>query len=132
MSDITYSAADLIERYIQLRDEKARLNAELEVKLKPVTESMDAIEQALLVIMQEQGDLTSMKTGAGMAIRSVKTRYDLVDRGAFLDFIRTTGQVEFMETRVAQKAVAEALEEGKDIPPGVNAASRFSITVRRG
>lgn len=128
--DIQYTPGQLAAKYVELRDRKAAIKAKADMDIKPIQELMDAIEEALGVIMNES-EATSMRTDHGTIIRSVKTRYDMVDRGVFLDFVRTSGKVELLESRVSQASVKESLDAGEALPAGLMPRSEYAITVRR-
>jgi hypothetical protein len=129
MSDIQFTPEQLISKYIETREAKKVLVAAHDAAVKELEELLDIIEQALLVQMSE-AEMTSVKTASGLAIRMTKTRYDLFDRGLFADHIRATGNIELLEMRPAQKAIADLLESDGALPPGVIGNSKFTITVR--
>jgi hypothetical protein len=129
MSEIQFTPEQLISKYIETREAKKVLVAAHDAAVKELEELLDIIEQALLVQMKES-EMTSVKTASGLAIRMTKTRYDLFDRGLFADHVRATGNIDLLEMRPAQKAIADLLETDGALPPGVISNSKFTITVR--
>lgn len=129
MSEVQFTPEQLISKYIETRDAKKVLVAAHDAAVADLDDLLDTIEQALLIQMQES-EMTSVKTVSGLAMRMTKTRYDLFDRGLFADHVRATGNIELLEMRPAQKAIAELLESDGELPPGVVSNSKFTITVR--
>ena len=76
---------DVIQRYLDLRNQKAALEAAHKQALAPVEAGMEAIETWLLAQMNADG-VDSYKTAAGTAYRSERLQARIADRTALRDF----------------------------------------------
>lgn len=125
------STDKLVRAYIKMRDARSALTADFEAKDKAIKEQMETIEAHLLEVCKSAG-ASSINTGAGTVIRSVKTRYWTSDWEAMHDFIRENNALELLERRVAQTAMADFLKQNPDkLPKGMNVDSKYTIVVRR-
>lgn len=121
----------LVRIYIKMRDARSVLAAEFEAKDKEIKSQMEVIESHLLEVCKSAG-ASSINTGAGTIIRSVKTRYWTSDWGSMHEFIRENNALELLERRVAQNAMAEFIEQNPDkVPKGMNVDSKYTVVVRR-
>jgi hypothetical protein len=121
----------LVRAYIKMRDARSVLAAEFEAKDKEIKAQMDIIESYLLEVCKSAG-ASSINTGAGTIIRSVKTRYWTSDWESMHEFIRENNALELLERRVAQTAMAEFIEAYPDkVPKGMNVDSKYTVVVRR-
>jgi len=126
------NTSELVSAYLNIRNERERLEAEWEAKDKELKNEMATIEQMMLTICNET-NATSIKTEAGTVIKSLKERYTLSDREFFNKYVREHDAIELFEGRIHQgnfkQFIAERMDEG--LPPGVNVMREFSITVRK-
>lgn len=121
----------LVRIYIKMRDARSVLAAEFEAKDKEIKSQMEVIESHLLEVCKSAG-ASSINTGAGTIIRSVKTRYWTSDWESMHEFIRENNALELLERRVAQNAMAEFIEQNPDkMPKGMNVDSKYTVVVRR-
>jgi phage host-nuclease inhibitor protein Gam len=117
--------------YIKMRDAKAKLAAEFKEKEDQLNSQMDQIKSALLDYCKEH-DVESVRTGSGLVYRTMKTRYWTSDWEAMHRFVVENNVPEFLEKRLNQTAVKSFLEENPEtVPPGINADSEYTITVRK-
>lgn len=117
--------------YIKMRDAKAKLAAEFKEKEDALTSQMNQIKSALLEYCKEQ-DVESVRTGSGLVYRTMKTRYWTSDWEAMHRFVVENNVPEFLEKRLNQTVVKSFLEENPEtVPPGINADSEYTITVRK-
>lgn len=123
-------------------DKLARVHRKMQTRIQELTREFDAAVEAIKVqqaavdmaiknTMQEMG-LKSVKTEHGTIILSENTRYYAQDWDAFRDFILENEALDLLEKRVAQRNMAQFLEDnpGK-VPPGLNSSSEFKISVRK-
>ena len=76
--------------------------------------------------------VTSVRTTEGTAVMSVKTRYYTQDWDSFKQFVIDNHALELFEKRIAQSNMAQFLEENPGVvPPGLNSASEYDISVRK-
>ena len=117
--------------FVKIRNAKAELAAEFKKKDEELTTQMDELKRAMLDYCKEQ-NVESVRTEAGLIYRTVRTRYWTGDWEAMHKFIVDNNLPYLLEKRLNQSAVKELLEESPEmVPPGLNADSEYSITVRK-
>jgi hypothetical protein len=117
--------------YIKMRDAKAKLAAEFKEKETELNTQMDQVKAALLDYCKEH-EVESVRTASGLVYRSMKTRYWTSDWEAMHRFVVENNVPEFLEKRLNQTVVKSFLEENPEtVPPGINADSEYTITVRK-
>lgn len=123
--------AKLTKVFIKIRDARAQLSAEFKQADAKLEADMKAIKEALLDYCKEQG-VDSVRTAEGLVYRTTKTRYWTNDWESMHRFILENELPEFFEKRLNQGVVKAFLEENPEqMPPGLNADSEYSITVRK-
>lgn len=121
----------LVATYIKIRDARGELKAKYEDEDAKLKAQLSKIEQVLLKMTDDLG-VTSLKTEAGTATKTQRTRYWAADWDAFKDFMRQYDALDLVERRVHQGNFKEFMETHPDVVPPVNADSSFAITIRRG
>lgn len=121
---------EVVEKYIKLRDLKARFDADHKDKMAPIVSAMDKAEAALLATFNEQG-IDSAGCEFGTAYRTTKTSATVADMDAFLEFVKANEAWHMLERRVAKTTVEEYVTANGDLPPGINYSSVVAINVRR-
>lgn len=117
--------------FIKMRDAKAKLAAEFKEKEDELSSQMDQIKSALLDYCKEH-EVESVRTSSGLVYRTKRTRYWTSDWEAMHRFIIENNVPEFLEKRLNQGIVKSFLEENPEtVPPGINADSEYTITVRK-
>ena len=117
--------------YIKMREKKAELSHELEEKIAKVERDMQTIKTAILDHMKEIG-AESLRTEAGLVYRTVKTKYATSDWESMNKFILEHGVPELLVKSINQANMKAFLEEHPDLlPPGLNANSEYSVTIKR-
>lgn len=124
------SHEQLVAKYIDLRDQAGVIAARHKEELEGVKANLATLENYFKEDMHAS-NASSLKYKTGTVIRSLKSTYRAVDRSAFFDWVRETGNISLLDGRLLQSAVKEWTEENKTTPPGVFAESEFSITFRR-
>lgn len=129
MSEI---GADKLTRvYIKMRDKLRQMQAEFEQQEADLKGQMEVIEAKLLEICKETG-ADSIKTPHGTIMRGMKTRYWTSDWESMHNFVREHDAFDLLERRVHQTNMKAWLDENPGLlPQGLNAESRYSVTVRR-
>lgn len=121
----------VVEHYITLRDHVALREAEHKAELAEYKSQMKNAEAFLLNHLNESG-LDRVGVGAGTVFVQVKTMPSIKDKGALIDFIKQTGNVELLQARVSSTAVKEYMEHNDNqLPPGVDVTTSREVTVRR-
>ena len=129
MSEI--GADKLAKVYIKMRDTLQQMQREFEEEEANIRAQMEIIEQKLLEICKETG-ADSIKTPFGTVMRSTKTRYWPSDWASMYEFIRQHDAYDLLERRVHQTNMKAWLEENPSLlTQGLNAETRYSVTVRR-
>lgn len=122
--------SEAVSLYIQLRDRKAEVKAQMEAQIAPIQEKMDKLEAKLLEAFQATG-VDSVKTEFGTAYTSVRTSASVADRDAFMDFVKAHQEWSLLEIRAAKTAVEQYRAANDDLPPGINIREERVVNVRR-
>jgi hypothetical protein len=136
MSDEVESQASvplekLTRIYIKMREKKAEVTHELEEKVSKIDQDMRTVKTAILTHMKEIG-AESLRTEAGTVYRTVRTTYATSDWESMHKFILEHGVPELLEKRIQQTNMKAFLEENPEmLPPGLNANSEYSVTIKR-
>jgi len=120
----------LVEKYIALRDFKAKVANEYKEKEAKIVEAMDDIERKLLSFLVKTGQ-ESANTKAGSFYKRVTTTAKVADRDIFLRFVVDTDNLQFLESRVNKTAVEQYIAEHGTVPPGVDVVRAVAISVNR-
>ena len=117
--------------YIKMRDKRAELVKERDEEIAKLDQDMQTIKTAVLDYMKEAG-VESARTEAGIVYRTVKTKYATSDWESMNKFILEHGVPELLVKAINQSNMAAFLEEHPDLlPPGLNANSEYSVTIKR-
>lgn len=119
----------VIETYVEYRDEKARIEREAKEAVKPIKEAMAKLESYLLRELQALG-VTSFKTEGGTAFVSTQEWATVKDWEAALQFIKESDSYDLLERRVSKIAVRTLVDEGRP-PPGIDYGTKLGVNVRR-
>lgn len=123
--------SEAVALYINLRDQKAKMKAEYEEAIRPLTEKMDKLEMKLLEAFDTLGT-TSSRTDAGTAYIATRTSASVADRDVFTTFVRENEEWSLMEVRAAKLAIEQWKDaNGGVLPPGINWREERVINVRR-
>lgn len=121
----------LVRIFVKMRDARDALRKKFETEEAEIEEQMALVKDELLKACESLG-ASSFRTEYGQVIRTVKTRYWSADWGAMHDFIKENDALDLLERRIHQTNMKQYLEEHPDqLPPGLNADSKYEITVRR-
>jgi hypothetical protein len=113
----------LVDACIKIRERKAAITDELNTKLSALDEKLTKFKQVLNDHCEATG-AESVRTASGTFYRSVKTKFWTSDWESMNEFI--------MQHKIHQTNMRTFLEENPDkLPPGLNADSEYTITVRR-
>lgn len=120
----------VIAEFVKLRDERSALKAEYEARDRELREQMDTREAWLLEQINTLG-VDSIKGGAGTAYVTTQTRSSCSDWPLYWEWIKTNNRFDCLEKRVSQKPIKDMIENGDDLPPGINTFTERVVTVRR-
>jgi hypothetical protein len=123
--------ANLIDKFVALRDKKRKLETEHEAMLKPYIQVMDEIAGELLKYMQENA-VDHVATPGGTAYQTTKRSASIRDRQAFKQYVVEAGAFDMLDWKANATAVFKFIEENNGSPPpGINPSSRTAVNVRR-
>lgn len=126
----TTNQADIVGRYVQLRDLRAAKETAHKAELAKIDEAMDRIERHLLEQLNAAG-ASSVATPAGTFFKQETTQVKADDWGQVLDFIRKNEAWHMLNKVVNKTAVMEYVEEHEDLPPGVSLRRETVLRVHR-
>ncbi len=112
--------ADIIQKYIALRDWlEADSNANA-VKQKPYAEALVTLEGLMMNHLAENG-LDNVKSEFGTAFKKTGTRVRVADRGAFNQFVaQQPNGLEYFTNAVAKEKIVDYVKEHGCAPSGVD------------
>jgi hypothetical protein len=117
--------------YVELRDTKAKMKAELAEKLKPYNKGMEDLEAALLKHLEDQ-KAKSIRTESGTVYQRVKRSATIRDKLAFQEFIKENDLFDMLDWKANAVAVFDYMIEKAVDVPGINTSAFMTIGVRRG
>lgn len=120
----------VVARYVDLRDRKAAMKADLDKSLEKIDEAMERLERYMLNYLTETG-LSSVGTGEYTAYTASVTSVTTADKQAFLDYVKEQEEWGLLDVRPSKTAVVEFRKENDDLPPGVNWREEKVVRIRR-
>ena len=124
-----HTTKDLIRAYITTRDQKAEIKARQEEELKPLNEALEMLEAEMHDRLKQAG-VESFKTDVGTAYTKTLKSIKVVDRAAFMDFVKN-GNIDLLDVRPNKTAVEEYIEQNQQLPQGLDITSVESVGFRR-
>lgn len=121
---------EVVEKYIELRDKKAEIKKEYDLKVEKIDEVLDKLEIVLLKTFQDAG-LDSVSTKAGTAYTSTRSTAKVADKDMFMEFVIKGENWEFLENRCSKEAVEQYKAANDDLPPGISWSEIRTVNVRR-
>jgi hypothetical protein len=130
MSD-SDSVDKLVRVYIAIRKRKEVLREEYERDEAALDEDLSAVKKQLLTLCESLG-ATGLKTAHGTVTRTVKTRYWATDWPSLHKFCVEYDALDLLERRIHQTNMKTFLGDNPGVvPPGLNADSKYDISIRR-
>lgn len=132
MTDVKFSdfsASDLVAVYINLRQQKKDLAEAMKVKAEPIDRTMRGIEAECLRRMQAEGT-DAVKTPEGTVYQLRRTSLSVRDRTAFFEWLKDTGDWDMADLRASKCAIQSRVDEGGELPPGLNMSSMMTVGFR--
>lgn len=120
----------LVDKYIKLRDAKAKATRQFKDKMAGVDAVLTRMEGTLLQKLNELG-IESARAVSGTAYKSIRVSATVADWDQTLEFIKENGEWQMLERRVSKDAVQQYREVHDDLPPGVNWREEIVVNVRR-
>lgn len=115
--------------YMKLRDKKHAVEDEAKQKVALIEQDMKILSQHMLQLM---GTTSSQSTRDAVVMKTIKQKFWSTDWAAFENFCKETDNLGLFERRIAQKNMAEWIENNPDkIPAGLQMDRRYDVTVRK-
>jgi hypothetical protein len=123
---------ELTHDYMILRRERERVAFEFKMTDEKLRDAQAEIEAKLLALCTEH-NVDSMRTKNGTVMRSIKSRVHVLDWDTFYDYVLENKAPQLLQKRVHESNFEEFMSERRQdgLPPGVNVAREYSITVRK-
>jgi hypothetical protein len=130
MSEV--NTEELVEAYLNIRNERERILREYEAQDERLKDDMRKIETAMLSVCNTIG-ADSIKTKSGTIMRKLTERFHCSDWENFSKYVLDNEALELLEKRIHQGNFKQHLSEieGDGLPPGVNVMREFGVTVRK-
>jgi hypothetical protein len=120
----------LIETYIKIRDTRDARAKEHSAEIKNFNDQLDVLQEELLTRCEEAGG--NITTPVGNVRRRISSMYWTSDWPAFYQMMKEHDAFHLLHQRISNKAVQEFLEANPNlVPPGLNADSKYVVTVVR-
>lgn len=120
-----------VAEYIRIRDEKAAVANRHKQELAELTSQLDKADAYLLSKLQSMG-VESFKAGGATVFYATELRASIGDKGALMNHIRATGEVEILQSRVSSTVLREWMDRNNGTtPPGVSASFERVVRVRK-
>ena len=121
----------MIAQYNKIKATRLILEAEHEAAISPYKEAEEAIENALLEYLNQNG-LQNLNCPDGTAYKTTQTFTKLTDRAALLQHCQETGNYDYFTNALAKETVKEFVASHKHPPPGVELTEQIVVNIRKG
>ncbi len=111
--------AEIIQKYIALRDWLEADTKANEARQQPYTEAMTTLEGLMMNHLAENG-LDNVKSEFGTAFKKTGTRVRVADRGAFNQFVEQQGSLDWFTNAVSKEKIVDYVKEHGCAPSGVD------------
>lgn len=132
--DLSKTPAQLVDRYLHLRNKKEAAEAALKVWYQEnFTNEMDRLESQLMEILLKTG-MNSMSGQTGTVYRHLATSVTIADMREFRRHViglGDNGGWDLADWRANKTVIRELIEGGGALPPGVNFVQTNVVTVRK-
>lgn len=126
----TANNAELVARYIKIREAKQALEAAHKAEVAKLDEALARLERFFLEQLNTMG-ASSVSTPAGVFFRQETTNVKTDDWDQTLNFIRENNAWHMLNRAVNKTAVMEFMQENEDLPPGVSLRRETVVRVHR-
>jgi hypothetical protein len=124
------TAAQMIERFIQLRDKVDELKKKQAEQLKPYQEVMQKLDGLIMLELERTG-ADNIACDAGTAYKSTSTSVTVQHWSETLKYIQENDAWDLLEARVSKTAAKAIIEESGQNIPGVSVSEAVVLRVRR-
>ena len=127
----TGTPAELVERYIALRDGRKVSDETFAAWRKEHFDmEMDALENAMLDTLNKLG-VDSIKAPSGTVYKKLTTSVTVGDQREFRRHVIGDEAWDLIDWRANKTAVNDLIENGGELPPGINRNAFYTVGVRR-
>lgn len=131
MDNLEYTAEDLVNAYVNIREKKRSLDDEYKKQIEELESNLEEIETVLLEMCKTIG-ADSIKTAYGTVMRGVKSVYTTTNWEEFYKTVYDHKAFDLLERRIHQGNLRQFLEENENVhPAGLNVDKKYTITVRK-
>lgn len=127
---MTVTVDAVIKKYMELREEKTAVEAEIKERVDTIKANMAKLEAFLKAKMDADG-LTSFKSEHGTAFLTTTDFANVEDWDAVLRFIREEEAYDMLEKRVSKTAVRGYIDANKEVPPGIRYGTKLDVNIRK-
>lgn len=129
--DLTKTPAELVDRYLHLRNKKKAAEAALEIWYQQnFTNEMDRLEAQLMEILLKTG-MESMSGKSGTVYKHRAVSVTTADMREFRRHVIGAEAWDLVDWRPNKTAINDLVEKGEQLPPGVNRTETNVVTVRK-
>lgn len=123
----------VIAKYLEIRDEKERLQATIKGQVEALDAQLSTIERWIHQRMQEVGVDSFKAKGIGTAFKKVSDFCSVADWQSVLQFAKEHEAWHILTKGVSKTAVKEFIDANDGVPPpGVNYGTKEEVQIRRG
>lgn len=127
----TKTPAELVEEYIQLRDQKNEAKEVFKTFCQENFEARMAEIQGTILDLFNRMGVDSMAGKSGTAYRQTAVSLTVGDMRDFRRHIISSQNWDLVDMRPNKPTIEELLERGEPIPPGLNRSATYVIGIRR-
>lgn len=120
--------AKLIEVFLALRTKRDEAKAKFKKDQRPLLDVMEKVQNVLMDRMNK-AELSNISTGTGTAYITERSSARVVDKEAFLNFVRED-HWDFLDMKANAPTSVEFAKEHGEPPPGVNIVRDTTVNVR--
>lgn len=128
---VTITAAMVIEAFVKTRDEIAKKKKAFEAEVADLKVMQEKRTGWLKTQMDTLGVESLKSKEFGTAFIDYKTSASVADWPAFIEWVKTEDQYDYLNHAVNKTAVNQRLDDGETLPPGVNYNKIVDVKVRR-
>ena len=121
---------EVIQKYIELRDEIDRIENESKARVEPLKANLATMETWFQDQFNKRG-VESSKTKHGTAFTQTKTQVSVDNMDFFVKFVDENKAWNFLNKVVNKTAVEEYIAQHNVPPPGVKTVTMRVVQVRR-
>lgn len=120
----------LISTYIHYRDMIREKEAQCKADVAEIEEQMDTIEAAMLRRLNRRG-ANNTNTDAGTAYKKASSTVRMIDRAAFLDYVKKNKAWDLITNHVSKDAVDTIIDTKGTPPPGIHVTRKIKVIFNR-